>query len=41
MRNEIIIQNGSLEQFLMSLIKNLGREEITTASYLSKKSFKL
>ena len=39
MRNEIEIKNGSLEQFLMSLIKNLGREEITTASYLSKKIF--
>ena len=37
MRNEILIKNGSLEEFLMSLIENLGREEITTASYLSKK----
>ena len=34
MRNEILIQNGSLEEFLMSLIENLGRDEITTASYL-------
>lgn len=41
MRNEIIIQNGSLEEFLMSLIKNLGREEITTASYLSKRIFQI
>ena len=40
MRNEIEIQNGSIEQFLMSLVKNLGREEITTASYLSKKFLK-
>ncbi len=39
MRNEILIQNGSLEEFLMSLIENLGREEITTASYLSKKIY--
>ena len=39
MRNEILIQNGSLEDFLMSLIENLGREEITTASYLSKKIY--
>ena len=39
--NEIEIKNGSLEQFLMSLLKNLGREEITTASYLSKKLFSL
>ena len=35
MRNEILIQNGSLEEFLMSLVENLGREEIT-ASYFSK-----
>ena len=33
MRNEILIENGSLEEFLMSLIENLGRDEITTASY--------
>ncbi len=39
MRNEILIQNGSLEEFLMSLIENLGREEITTASYFSKKIY--
>ena len=41
MRNEILIQNGTLEEFLMSLIENLGREEITTASYFSKRSFSL
>ena len=41
MRNEIEIKNGSLEEFLMSLVKNLGREEITTASYLSKKLFEI
>ena len=40
MRNEIEIKNGSLEQFLMSLVKNLGREEITTASYLQKRFLK-
>ena len=39
MKNEIQIQNGSLEEFLMSLVENLGREEITTASYLSKKIY--
>ena len=39
MRNEILIQNGSLEDFLMSLVENLGRDEITTASYLSKKIY--
>ena len=37
MRNEIIIENGSLKDFLMDLIKNLGREEVTTASLFSKK----
>ena len=41
MRNEIEIKNGSLEKFFMSLVKNLGREEITTASYLSKKIFSI
>ena len=41
MRNEIEIKNGSLEKFLMSLVKNLGREEITTASYFSKKIFSI
>ena len=39
MRNEVLILNGSLEEFLMSLIENLGRGEITTASYLSKKIY--
>ena len=32
MRNEILIINGTLDEFLMSLLKNLGRDEITTAS---------
>ena len=41
MRNEILIQNGSLVEFLMSLVENLGREEITTASYLSKRIYQL
>ena len=39
MKNEIEILNGSLEKFLMSLVENLGRDEITTASYLSKRIF--
>ncbi len=39
MRNEILIINGTLDEFLMSLLKNLGRDEITTASYLSKKIY--
>ncbi len=41
MRNEIIIQNGSLKDFLMSLLENLGRGEITKASYISKKFFEI
>ena len=41
MRNEITIKNGSLDQFLMSLVENLGRDEVTTASYLSKKTFEI
>ena len=41
MRNEILIQNGTLEEFLMSLLENLGRNEITSASYLSKKLYEV
>ena len=41
MRNEIEIKNGSIDQFLMSLLKNLGRDEITTASYFFKKIFEI
>jgi|TARA_B110000438_G_scaffold253668_1_gene259427 cyclopropane-fatty-acyl-phospholipid synthase len=39
MRNEIIIENASLKEFLMQLIKNLGREEVSSASFLSKKMY--
>jgi cyclopropane-fatty-acyl-phospholipid synthase len=39
MRNEIIIENASLKEFLMELIKNLGRREVSSASYISKKIF--
>ena len=39
MRNEIIIENGSLKDFLMELVKNLGRNEVTTASYISKRIY--
>ena len=39
MRNEIIIENASLKEFLMQLIKNLGREEISSASFISKKLY--
>ena len=41
MRNEIIIENASLKEFLMDLVKNLGRKEVTTASYISKRIFQL
>ena len=41
MRNEIIIENASLKEFLMDLIKNLGRREVTSASYISKRIFQL
>ena len=39
MRGDIIIENSSLKEFLMILIKNLGRREITTSGYFSKKIF--
>ena len=41
MRNEILIENASLKEFLMELIKNLGRREVNTASYISKRIFQL
>ncbi len=41
MRGEILIENASLKEFLMTLVKNLGRREVTTASYVSKKIFQL
>ena len=39
MRNEIIIENASLKDFLMDLIKNLGRDEVSSVSYLIKKFY--
>ena len=39
MRNEIIIENASLKDFLMELIKNLGRNEVSTASLITKKIY--
>jgi cyclopropane-fatty-acyl-phospholipid synthase len=39
MRKEIIIENASLKDFLMELIKNLGRDEVSTSSHISKKIF--
>ena len=39
MRNEIVIENASLKDFLMDFIKNLGRNEVTTASLITKKIY--
>ena len=41
MRNEILIENASLKEFLMDLVKNLGRREVNSASYISKRIFQL
>ncbi len=41
MKNEIIIENASLKDFLMELVKNLGRREVNTSSYISKRIFQL
>ena len=38
MRGEIIIENASLKEFLMDLVKNLGRGEVSTASCNNKKN---
>ena len=39
MRGEIKIENGSLKDFMMQLLKNLGRNELTNISYFSKKIY--
>ena len=39
MRNEIVIENASLKEFLMDLIKNLGKGEVSTASAITKKIY--
>ncbi len=41
MRGEIIIENASLKEFLMNLVKNLGRREVSSASYISKRIFQI
>ena len=41
MRNEIIIKNASLKDFLMDLIKNLGRNEVTSASAATKRIYQV
>jgi cyclopropane-fatty-acyl-phospholipid synthase len=41
MRGEIIIENASLKDFLMDLIKNLGRREVSTASAITKRIYQI
>tara|TARA_X000001036_G_scaffold430546_1_gene463387 strand:- start:462 stop:1667 length:1206 start_codon:yes stop_codon:yes gene_type:complete len=41
MRNEIIIENASMKEFLMDIVKNLGRREINSPSYISKRIFQI
>ena len=41
MRNDLVVENASLKEFLMLLCKNLGREEISSAGYISKKIYQL
>ena len=41
MRSEIIIENASLKEFLMDLIKNLGRGEVSTASAITKRIYQI
>ena len=41
MRGDIVIENASLKDFLMELVKNLGRGEITTASIITKKIYQV
>ncbi len=37
MRNDLTIENASLKEFLMELCKNRGRDELSSAGYISKK----
>jgi cyclopropane-fatty-acyl-phospholipid synthase len=41
MRNEIIIKNASLKDFLMDLVRNLGRNEISTVSAVTKRIYQV
>ena len=41
MSGEIIIENASLKEFLMDLIKNLGRGEVSTASAITKRIYQI
>ncbi len=39
MRGDILIENVTLKEFLMELLKNIGRNEFTTPGYISKKIY--
>ena len=39
MNEELIIENASLREFILSFVKNLGRTEVTTPSWISKKIY--
>ena len=39
MRNEIIIENATMKEFLMDLVRNLGRNEITAAGAIIKRFY--
>jgi len=41
MRGEIIIENASLKEFLMGLIQNLGRGEVSTTSAITKRIYQI
>ena len=41
MNGDIVIENASLNEFLESFVKNLGRKEITTLGFISKKIFQV
>jgi cyclopropane-fatty-acyl-phospholipid synthase len=38
-RGDIVIENATLKEFLMLLIKNLGRHEVTVTGFISKKIY--
>ena len=40
-RGDIVIENASLKEFLMIFLKNLGRNEVTTLGYISKKIYQV
>ena len=39
MNEELIIENGSLREFILGFVKNLGRTEVTIPSLISKKIY--